>query len=480
MRRLAVMGFIGLLFLVSAVGLAQDDEPVATPDDTTTTQTQPTAQPDILQRAEDLTRRAEDAATRAQDAADRALESAARVTELEDSIQDTLLQAENAVDLGFNLLGLFEAFSFIVTVVGGALAVFGVTRVISAQNELTRGRERIEKELAGSTERFEQRLNEKETELEQLRDELKTSAEQQRDRLEKASLAQSLLPLGERQYKAQDYGGALDTYKRALELDPHNLIIHYRLGYVYTQSGNLEAAQYHLKRSLEIEPNFAPSLAGLGYVYRRIGEKMDTGIERDVMLNLAERSILDALKISPRLIDDDGESWWGSLGGLYRRRGQIEQAIYAYQRATEVVPHSSYGLGNLALLYVQTHNREEMLKTYEKVERIAAAEAAADVDNYWGHADLLVAQLALGKGDVARSTLEYTLEIVPDDSPYVLESLLDTLDRLCEALEDDEVPPVKSIITRIREYQTQQAEADAKKRAADSNEMAAVSENESS
>src|SRR5690606_30924131 len=133
---------------------------------------------------------------------------------------------------------------------------------------------------------------------------------------EQATLALALLPLGERQYRAQDLKGAADTYLRALALDDDNPLIHYRLGYVYVQSGQLEEAEYHLNRALEIDPQFWLAMAALGYVYRRIGDKLPPGLERDQTLNKAEAYLLDALRQSPKLVDDDSESWWGSLGGL--------------------------------------------------------------------------------------------------------------------------------------------------------------------
>ncbi len=366
-------------------------------------------------------------------------------------VAETADGAKHAVDLGFNLLGLFEAISFLVTVVAGVGAVFGVTRLMSAQNELTRARERIEADLSESAERFEKQMNERQAELAKLRDELKRNANQQRDILANALLAQSLLPLGERQYRAQDFIGALDTYNLALKLDPNNLMIHYRLGYVNTQSGNLEEAKKHLARALEIETHFAPALAALGYVVRRLGEKLEEGIERDKMFNRAENYMLEALEISPKLVDEDDESWWGALGGLYRRRGQIDDAIRAYQRATEVTPHSSYGLGNLALLYMKTHNRERMLKTYKRVEKLAYAEAIASVDNYWGYADLVISRLALGKIEEAKEALDTALEIAPIDSPYTIESLLETMGNLCEVLEPEDEPPIREIMRHVRD-----------------------------
>jgi tetratricopeptide (TPR) repeat protein len=384
---------------------------------------------DALDRSEDAAERAERAASDAQQSAD---------------------TSKDAVDQAFNLLGVFEAIGFLVTVVGGVAAVLGVTRLISAQNELTEARKRFDKELEEAKERLEEETKQKEAAFDALRQELKRNTGN-------ATLALSYLPLGESQYKSGDFVGALDIYQRALNLDGNNPIIHYRMGYVYTQSGKLDDAERHLKRALEIDQDFAPALAVLGYAYRRKGEKMEQGIERDEMLNRAEYMLQQALKRAPRLVDDDGESWWGSLGGLYRRRGQIDQAIYAYRKAAEVDPNSSYAFSNLALLYVQQGESDKMIQTYHQVERLSQAEVQADVDNYWAYADLLTSRLALKKFDAAESTLPYVFTTAPVDSPYALEVLIDTLERLAKVLESDHALRVKQYIERIQSYAQEQA-----------------------
>jgi len=361
-----------------------------------------------------------------------------------DEITERGQDSDRALDIAFNLLGIFEAIGFLVTVGGGLLAAFGVLRLFSAQAELQKARER-----------FEEEIETKERELDEMKEEFEstiaTNASLQHRELSQATLALSLLPLGERQYRAQDFQGAMDTYKRALELDDQNPVTHLRLGYVSTQSGLLDEARFHLTRALEIEPGFAPALAALGYVFRRIAEKMEAGVEREEMLNQAEGRLLEALRRSPKLVDDDGESWWGSLGGLYRRRNQIEEAIRAYERAAEVTPHSSYPFSNLALLYMQTSNRDQMLITYRRVERLARGETQAEVDNYWAHADLLTAQLALGKVSQAEEALQSVLDVAPIDSPYVLELLADTLERLIQALGGGRAAPhIAPFISRVR------------------------------
>ncbi|MGJ3240575.1 MAG: tetratricopeptide repeat protein [Anaerolineae bacterium] len=375
-------------------------------------------------------------------------------------VQLALAEAEQAVDLAFNLLALFEALSLIVTVGGVVLTAFGLTRFTTARNELEETRKLVEQEFEEARDRFETAITESERDIATLRGELEISAQHDRQRTEDALLANSLIPLAERQYRTSDYRGALATYNRALELDPYSPVINQRLGYVYTQAGELDQARACYERAIEREHNFAPALAGLGFVQRRRGETVSKQItpemgqeererltiESDQLLNESERLLLQALKLSPMLVDDDGESYWGILGGLYKRRGQIDQAIQAYKRVTEVTPESSYGYGNLALLYQKKNNREEALATYVIVEQIASREAEYEAGNFWGYSDLVSSSFAIGKSEQALEKLPLAISIAPIDSPYMLQGLRDTLLDLIDFLEDEKLPPIHKAV----------------------------------
>lgn len=402
-------------------------------------------------------------------AIERAEAAAERAAKSEEEAEEAIDRADFLLELSFNLLGLFEAMSLIVTVIGGAAAVFGVTRFMRAQNDLNAVREMVLNQFAETREQFNAEVEQSERALreatqesraqfDQLRRELVEQADRQRETTAQALLAQALLPIGERQYRTSDYQGALNTYQRALELDPNNPIVHQRLGYVYTQSKDLESAEHHYLQSIMLEEDFAPAMAGLGFVYRRIAETLPEGIERDKKFNESERLLLSALELSPKLVDDDGESWWGVLGGLYKRRGQLDQAISAYQKVTEVTPNSSYGFGNLAMLYREKGDHERMLSIYERVEKLAEAEARADIDNYWGHADLVVSRYALGKWREAEDVLPITMAISSPDSPYMLPSLSETLRDLMPLLEADKHPPIERAIERIEAFIAQREE----------------------
>jgi tetratricopeptide (TPR) repeat protein len=359
-----------------------------------------------------------------------------------------------------------------VTVGGIVLTAFGLTRFTTARNELTETRKLVEEELKAYRERFEQEIAARKTELNALRDELQAASRSDRESTSKALLASALIPLAERQYRASDYSGALSTYNRALQLDPDNPVVNQRLAYVYTHSGELEKACSHYEHAIEREPNFAPALAGLGFVFRRLGERVEKEmngfsktsenyrsmqVERDLLLNRAEDLLLQALRLSPRLVDDDGESWWGVLGGLYKRRGQIDQAIDAYQYATQVTPQSSYGFGNLALLYMKQHRRDEMIRTYQRVEQIASKEADAEQGNFWGYADLITSSFAVGKIEQARAALPIAISIAPIDSPYMLEGLVETLRELSSVLENDHNAPIHEAVRLLEKEMAQRA-----------------------
>jgi len=369
-----------------------------------------------------------------------------------DQYETALTNARETVNFAYNLLSLFEVLSVVLTITGAVAANYVLRTFSGASLELEEARQTIEMETQEVRERLEMSLIEREKEIEMFRQEIETALQSERMNTSNSLLANALLSLGERQYRASDYQGAVNTYNRAHDLDPENPVVNQRLGYIYIQMGDYEKAKQYYEDALKRDPTFAPALAGQGFVYRRMGEQtmrsmsqenlsyadeIKLNITRDQFLNESERLLLKALELSPKLVDDDGESYWGLLGGLYKRRGQVEQAINAYKRVTEVTPQSSYGFSNLAFLYTRTHDVNNMLQTYRQVERIAQYEAEATAGNFWGNADLIISSYAIGKIEQAEKTLPVAISIAPFDSPYMLEGLVDTLEDLMEALAKD-------------------------------------------
>jgi len=275
--------------------------------------------------------------------------------------------------------------------------------------------------------------------------------DQQRQETSDTILAMTMMPFAENQYRAKDLAGAIETYKRALSLNTKSPTIHYRLGYIYAQRGDLETSEEYLQHALEIDPAYCSAIAMTGYIYRRKGEVLPPGSLRETHLLKAEGKLLEALEKAPKLLDEEGESWWCTLGALYRQRGQLKKAIDAYKEAAKITPYSPYPLSNLALYQGMNGDVDEMLQTYREVERLARQKVQANPDDYWPYADLLLARLAVGKIQEAEETLQILLKIVPRDLAYAVPSLLVSLSRLSKILPDSALQ-IDEAITYIREY----------------------------
>lgn len=340
---------------------------------------------------------------------------------------------EAAEQRALDYLGFYEALGFALTVgglivatIGAVAATFGLRNYneIVAELDETRKRYKATQSQIEDNEKASKRALET---LNSSREDIKRELEASlRADWEKSHLALSLLPLAERQYQSGNVDGALDTYQRANELDPINPVPHYYVGYILTQKNKLIDAEISLRRALNLDDKFLHAQAALGYTLRRIGDSEQDVASRRKIYREAEKLLKMALAANEQLVDADGESWNGSLAGLYKRSGDVEQAKHYYERAAAVTPLSSYPAVNLAIIALE-HNLNEINDRFKRVERLARLKILAVQENYWSYGDLLMAQLALGKDDDALDTLETLIEVVPpgvkDALPRVKHSL---------------------------------------------------------
>ncbi len=328
-------------------------------------------------------------------------------------------------------------------------------RLSELQTALNQMQERMESALAqqrrddSAYQEVLEQLQARETEIEKL-------LNSQQHEIANTILALALLPLGEQQYRSKDLKGALDTYQRALELSPRNPAIYYRIGYIYSQRGELNTAEQHLNEALNLDPAFAPALAALGYVYRRRAEKEVRGKARETYSLQAENKLLSALYNSPKLVNEDGESWWCTLGGMYRDRGQYKKAVDAYRKASQITPYSSYPLVHLALYQGMDEDYEGMRQTFREAERLARAKTISNPEDYWFYADLLVTRLALGKIQEAEEALNNVLRMMPAEMAYAGPQLIALLERLITIMPDG-AAHIEGVVQHLREHLEQRA-----------------------
>lgn len=397
-------------------------------------------------------------------------EAAAYAQQARAAMDDAARYASDAS--GF--LNIFEALGLILTLFGIALSIAGVTGlgfVIRARSQLIETKKNVETELRKA-------IEERKLEMNALQVALNNASDGQKKEAENATLALSMLPLAERQYRASDYVGALKTYQQALALDIDNPIILYRLGYVYEKLDMLEDAEIHLQQAREIyrlraestedqqiELDFAPALAALGLTLRKKAARMDEhDTQREIMMDQAKHALITALQLQPSLVDEDGESWYGSLGGWYMRNGNSEKAIECYEKAARVTPNSSYPLVNLARLYMDRGNRTMMLSKFQQAERAARAKTQSEPSDFYSHGDLLTVCAALScnenfskaERDEYLRSAEHLLPIVYELSPNadMLAGVVSRLKRVQEVLDSGSNAEchIDRIVTDLERY----------------------------
>lgn len=258
----------------------------------------------------------------------------------------------------------------------------------------------------------------------------------------------SLQLLAEQQVRTHNNDTAIATLQRALAIDETDHATNYLLGYLYTQRKELDLAIEHLQRALDKEPDFTPAIAALGLALRRKGDGLtapDQQAERQRLWEQAEARLKEALARDPRLTDAEGESYYGTLGGLYRRQDRLYAALDAYERAHQVTPHSSYPLINLASLHKRLGNDAEAEDYFREVVQRALWQLDDDPRDNWTRCDLAQAYLVLGQHEAAFQHFARVLD--QGAEPGMLETVRSGLAFLRES--PTPIPYLDDLIARI-------------------------------
>ena len=349
-----------------------------------------------------------------------------------------LERANDAVNHVGNLLSFLEVALGIIGFLGAVGAWMLRGMILDKIDEMRALEERVSQaaqEHQAHLEALERALEAEQQALrQQIKEQLARVSESGRDDFRLLSLQL----LAEQQVRSHNVKTAISTLQKALEIKPNDPSANYLLGYLYTTlKGKLDQAIEHLQRALEREPDFAPAIAALGLALRRKGDGIDVEAEPERLAERnrywaqAEERLLDALERDPSLTDADGESYYGTLGGLYRRQGRYEDARRAYEQAHAVTPESSYPIVNLAALYAHQGDTERARHFFRMVEEKARLTLDDDPRNGWARGDL--AQALLVQGEQAEAQRQMQMLIGQKPPASVLETLLNGLQFLAQA-----------------------------------------------
>jgi len=162
-----------------------------------------------------------------------------------------------------------------------------------------------------------------------------------------------LKDLGNARGDAGDHQGAIDCYRRALDLDPDFFPAHANLATELLALGDTAGALEHYRRAVDLRPDIAQLHDNLGNALRVAGDPQ-----------AAAACHRKAIELLPDLA-----SAHSNLGAALLAAGDLEGAISALRRALELAPGLPQAQHPLALAYLRAGRPREALPLLEEIIR---------------------------------------------------------------------------------------------------------------
>lgn len=157
---------------------------------------------------------------------------------------------------------------------------------------------------------------------------------------------------------------AIELLTTALAKKPRDEVLLFALGSVYDRKGDVEQSLQKMRAVLDVNPEHANAMNFIGYTLA------DKGID----FVEAERLLNRALEIKP-----DNGSFLDSLGWVYFRRGDVERAVTALEKASSLAPGEPTIIEHLGDAYSKLSRRSDAETAYRRaLEALKGAPDALD------------------------------------------------------------------------------------------------------
>ena len=147
----------------------------------------------------------------------------------------------------------------------------------------------------------------------------------------------------------ESYNTAIETYRKALKLDPENAEFYGNMGNAFRRKGDLDAAVRCYWKALQIQPDSAA-------LYYNVGNALPIKGE----FESAIRNFKNALRI-----DLNNSEAWNNKGDALRGQGKLNAAIESYDKTIEISPDHMDARYNRSLLVLNLEDFKTGWPTYE-------------------------------------------------------------------------------------------------------------------
>ena len=202
---------------------------------------------------------------------------------------------------------------------------------------------------------------------------------------------------------------AAESYRKAIELNPHDAKLHYNLSLALDKLGDFASERKELEKTVELGPNVAVAQNQLGLLALHAEQQAE-----------AEKRFKKALESNPTFSEAQS-----NLGVLYSQQGKNAEAASLFQQAIKSDPKYSKAYVNLGLLLAQQG-------AYSNAEQQFRMAIQVDPNDADAQAALGMLLAKTGRGADAVTSFQRAVALAPTSAQAHLNlgiALVDQFDR---------------------------------------------------
>lgn len=150
------------------------------------------------------------------------------------------------------------------------------------------------------------------------------------------------------------YNFAIDSYKKALQINPNDSDAYNNMGSAFKEKGDIEAAMANFEKAVKIKPDFVKA-------HNNIGELLYQKYELEASIE----SFIKALKIKP-----DYLRALYNMGNAFKENGDLDKAIITFKQAIKIKPEFAAAYNNLGNVLQESGQTDEALASYKQAIKI--------------------------------------------------------------------------------------------------------------
>jgi len=174
------------------------------------------------------------------------------------------------------------------------------------------------------------------------------------------------------------YEQAYQNVRQALERDPTLMDVHRVSGYVLESSADYEGAIEEYKKAIEITPNFTPLYIQIGTNYRTLGLRSANLDRQKLMYESALEYYEMAVNINKRIGVVDPIPYL-AISRTYSQMGEFFAAALNVRTALDLLPDEADIYGQLGLVYFRSRNYEGAIPALKCAVYGCTAEESCEV-----------------------------------------------------------------------------------------------------